>query len=285
MYDQRKVEQMFLRSLKISADDVLQPAPGTEDIDPVSENVAATMGTPLYVLPQQDHIAHLKTHLAFLKSPLFGQNPAIVKTYMFPMSTHLRDHLLNYYLTEAHEAVDIAQKKNLIEKDAEQQVNVIIKVQQIIEQQLSNFAQELAQIDQVAQQFKPQPPMPPDSSMQIAQMNAQLQGQALQQRTQLDQAKMQQAAQADQAKMQTKLQLEQAKVQQDAQQNAQKMAEDAQQTMLKEQAENERTKIELQTRYQMNTDDNNTALRLAATELATGEKFGVSTGTGVNPGV
>jgi len=294
MYDQRKVEQMFLRSLKISADDVLQPAPGTEDVDPVSENVAATMGTHVYVLPQQDHIAHLKTHLAFLKSPLFGQNPAIVKTYMFPMATHLRDHLLNYYLTEAHEAVDVAQKKDLIEKEAEQQVKVILKVQEIIEQQLNGFAQELAQIDQVAQQFKPQPPMPPDSSMQIAQLNAQLQGQALQQRTQLDQAKMQQAAQAEQAKMQAeqsklqldqaKLQLEQAKVQQDAQQNAQKMAEDAQQTMLKEQAENERTKVELQTRYQMNTDDNNTALRLAATELATGEKFGVSTGTGINPG-
>ena len=316
MYDQRKIEQMFLRSLKISADDVLQPAPGTEDVDPASENVAAAMGTPVYVLPQQDHVAHLKTHLAFLKSPLFGQNPAIVKTYMFPMATHLRDHLLNYYLSQAHEAVDIAQKKNLIEKEAEQQVGVILKVQEIIEQQLNGFGQELAQIDQAAQQFKPQPPMPPDSSMQIAQMNAQLQGQALQQRTQLDQAKMQQAAQLDQAKMQleqakmqqasqveqakmqqaiqseqvklqleqAKLQLEQAKIQQDAQQNAQKMAEDAQKTMLREQAENERTKIELQTRYQMNTDDNNTALRLAATELATGEKFAVSTGTGINPG-
>jgi len=299
MYDQRKIEQMFLRSLKISADDVLQPAPGTEDIDPVSENVAAVMGTPVYVLPRQDHIAHLKTHLAFLKSPLFGQNPAIVKTYMFPMATHLRDHLLNYYLTEAHEAVDVAQKKDLIEKEAEQQVGVILKVQQIIEQQLGGFAQELAQIDQAAQQFKPQPPMPPDSSMQIAQMNAQLQGQALQQRTQLDQAKMQQAAQAEQAKMQqtvqaeqtklqleqAKLQLEQTKVQQDAQQNAQQVAADAQQTMLKEQAENERSKADLQTRYQMNTDDNNTALRLAAAELASGEKFAVSTGTGVNPGV
>jgi hypothetical protein len=210
------------------------------------------------------------------------------------MATHLRDHLLNYYLTEAHEAVDVAQKKDLIEKEAEQQVGVILKVQQIIEQQLGGFAQELAQIDQAAQQFKPQPPMPPDSSMQIAQMNAQLQGQALQQRTQLDQAKMQQAAQAEQAKMQAeqtklqleqaKLQLEQTKIQQDAQQNAQQVAADAQQTMLREQAENERTKVELQTRYQMNTDDNNTALRLAAAELATGEKFAVSTGTGVNPG-
>jgi len=63
------------------------------------------------------------------------------------------------------------------------------------------------------------------------------------------------------------------------------VAADAQQTMLKEQAENERPKADLQTRYPMNTDDNNTALRLAAAELASGEKFAVSTGTGVNPGV
>jgi hypothetical protein len=82
LYDQRKVEEMFLRNLKVSDDDVLNPQPGTEDIDPVSENVAAAMGQPVYVLPRQEHIAHMKTHLAFLKSPLFGQNPAIVKTYL-----------------------------------------------------------------------------------------------------------------------------------------------------------------------------------------------------------
>jgi hypothetical protein len=34
----------------------------------------------------------------------------------------------------------------------------------------------------------------------------------------------------------------------------------------------------------MNTADNDTAMRLAAAEIATGEKFAVSTGTGINPG-
>jgi hypothetical protein len=80
----RKVEEMFLRNLKISADEVLQASPGSEDIDPVSENVAATMGRPVFVLPKQDHMAHLKTHLAFLKSPLFGSNPVIARTFMLP---------------------------------------------------------------------------------------------------------------------------------------------------------------------------------------------------------
>jgi chaperonin GroES len=280
MYDARKVEEMFLRNLKISTDEVLLPKPGADDIDPVSENVAASMSRPLYVLPRQDHLAHLKTHIAFLKSPLFGQNPAIIKTFLFPMAQHLRDHLLNYYLAEAHEAVDQAQRQNLIEKDAEQQVKVIIQVQQFIEQQLAGFAQELAQIDQAAQQFAPKPQLPPDSSMQVAQLGAQTQVQLATQRQAIEQAKLQQDRQ-----------LEQAKLQQDAQAAEEKRASEAQRAradmakeQLRQEAEDRRTSVETEARMMMNDADNNTAMRLAAAEIASGEKVAVSTGTGINPG-
>jgi hypothetical protein len=266
LYDARKVEDMFLRTLKISDTDVLQPKPASEDMDPVSENVAATMGSPVYVLPGQDHMAHLMTHLAFLKSPLFGQNPAIMKTYLYPMSIHLRDHLLNYYLSQAHDAVDRAQNEDLIKEDSQQQVEVILEVQRFIEQQLASFAQELAQIDQQAQQFKPEPPMPPDNSLQVAKIGAQIQTQALQQKAQTDQAK---------------LQLEQQKLADGSQDRQAEL----QREQLRQQSEDQRTTAELQARMEMNTDDNETAMRLAAAEIASGEKVAVSTGTGVNPGV
>lgn len=268
MYDQRKVEEMFLRSMKISEGDVLQPKPASQDMDPVSENVAATMSQPIYVLPKQDHIAHLKAHLSFLKSPLFGSNPVIARTYLYPIATHLRDHLLNYYLSEAHEAVDRAQREELIEEDAEQQVQIIIQVQHFIEQQLGNFAQELAQIDEQAQQFKPQPPMPPDSSMQVAQLSAQVQGQALQLRAQSDQQKLQQDAQLKQQDLQDKQKARQ---------------EELQREKLRQDSENQRTMFETQARLDMNTADNDTAMRLAAAEIASGDKVAVSTGTGINP--
>ena len=286
MYDQRKVEAMFLRSLRLADTDVLQPNAGSEDMDPVSENVAASMGRPLYVLPKQDHMAHLMTHLPFLKSPLFGTNPAIIKTFLYPMSLHLRDHVLNYYLVESHEAVDKAQKEKLIKEESDQQVKVILKVQQFIEQQLGQFAQELAQIDQNAQKYKPQPPMPPDNSMQVAQINAQTQGQALQQRAQADQARLgfdQQKAQQD---AQQKAQAAQQKAQTDQQKvalEAQKAQQALQQEQLRQQAETQRTENSDQVRYQMNTDDNNTAKLLAAAEIASGDKIAVSTGTGINP--
>jgi hypothetical protein len=275
MYDARKVEEMFLRNMKVPSNEVLQPLPGSEDMDPVSENVAAAMGRPIYVLPSQDHMAHLMTHIPFLKSPLFGSNPAIAKTFLYPIATHLRDHLLNYYLVEAHNAVDKAQREELIQEEAEEQVKVILEVQKFIEQQLGSFGQELAQIDQAAQQFKPQPPMPPDKSMEIAQLNAQVQGQALQQRAQIDQAKLQ----IEQQKMQSEQQLEASKLQ--AQQ--QELNQRIQAEQIKQQAENERTAADLETRERMNTADNDTAKLLAAAEMATGEKVAYSTGTGINP--
>jgi hypothetical protein len=286
MYDARKVEEMFLRNMKVPANEVLQPLPGSEDMDPVSENVAAAMGRPIYVLPSQDHIAHLMTHLPFMKSPLFGSNPAIAKTYLYPISTHLRDHILNYYLVEAHNVVDKAQTEKLIPEEAENQVKLILEVQKFIENQLGSFAQELAQIDEAAQKFAPKPQLPPDNSMQIAQLNAQVQGQAMQQRMQVDQAKLQ----VDQQKMQSQQQLEAAKLQSQQQLEAAKLQsqqqanfEKTQAEQLKQQAENERTAAELETRERMNTADNDTAKLLAAAEMATGEKVAYSTGTGINP--
>lgn len=280
LYEPRKVEELFLRNLKIDADDVLVPEPGKEDVDPVSENVAAAMSRPVYVLPRQDHIAHLKTHIAFLKSPLFGSNPVIQKTFLYPMATHLRDHLLNYYLSEAHEAVDQAQRQHLIEEDAEEQVQVILHTQQLIEQELGAFSDELAQLDQQAQQFKPAPQMPPDNSMQVAQLAAQTQTQIAAKREETAQLKLQQDQQTSAQKLQQMSAAQQADA---AQQEADRAAE-LQREQMRQSGEDARVHESNQVKLETNQEDNDTAMRLAAAEVATGEKFSVSTGTGVNPG-
>lgn len=279
MYDQRKVEELFLRAMKVP-DDILQPKPGEDDLDPVSENVAASMSRPIYVLPRQDHIAHLKLHMAFLSSPMFGSNPAIVKTFLYPMVTHLRDHLLSYYMVEAHQGVRLATQNEMIADDATQQAQIVANVQRMIEQELQGFAQMLPALDQEAQKYKPQPPMPPDSSMQIAQLNAQMQQQLSAQRMQLEQAKMQQQGQLEQAKLAQQAQMEQAD--QAARQQADMVR--LRQEELRQAQENLRLAEELAVRERMNTADNQTAMRLAMAEIASGEKFAVSTGTGVNPG-
>lgn len=275
MYDPRKVEQMFLRTLKVPSEEVLQPEPASDDLDPVSENVAASMGRAVYVLPRQDHIAHIMTHMAFLKSPIFGGSQAIMQSCIYALAQHLKDHLLNYYLVEAHSAVDRAQREELIKPEAEEQVKLIIQVQQLIEQQLGGFSQELTQLMQFADQYKPQPPQPPDNSMQIAQLSAQIQGQSLQERAQYNQSRVQ----LDQQKLQQQQQLEAAKIAERQQERMEKL----QAEQMRQAAESQRTAADLAARERMNTADNDTAKLLAAAEMATGEKVAVSTGTGINP--
>lgn len=53
---------------------------------------------------------------------------------------------------------------------------------------------------------------------------------------------------------------------------------------MRQQGENQRAEADLTVRERMNTADNQTAFELAQLEIATGEKFAVSTGTGINPG-
>jgi len=144
-----------------------------------------------------------------------------------------------------------------------------------VEQQLGRYAELLASIDQEAQQYAPKPQMPPDTSMQVAQLNAQIQQAALQQRSQTDQARIQ----LEQQKAAADAQIKQATL-------GDKQAgrkEELQRELLRQEAESARTREEIAARLQLNDSDNATAMRLAAAEIATGEKFSVSTGTGINP--
>jgi chaperonin GroES len=75
LYNQRKVEERILETLKIpnSKELLTQPMEPKEQ-NAVNENVAATMGRPIVAFPEQDHIAHLKTHLAYMMSPALGMS-------------------------------------------------------------------------------------------------------------------------------------------------------------------------------------------------------------------
>jgi hypothetical protein len=220
MYDQRAVEEMFLRTLKVPGSEVLNPMPGSEDRDPVSENVAAAMGQGIYVLPYQDHLAHMEVHLPFLKSPLFGSNPTITPVFLYPMALHLRDHLLNYYLAESHQAIDQAQRREIIGDDAEQEVEIILRVQKFIEEQLGGFGQELAQINQAAQQFKPEMASPGDEAMKIAELSAQMKQSELQQKAEKDTAQLQ----LNNMKLETNSRIQELKIAQTAEIEQAKLA-------------------------------------------------------------
>jgi hypothetical protein len=274
MYDQRKVEEMFLRQLKIPTDILVQ---GTEpeNLDPASENIAAVMGSKIFVLPRQDQIAHLMVHIPFIMSPVFGQNPVMAQTMIPPMIEHLRNHVLQYYVTESHRAVaDAIKAGDIKEDDGKAQAQIINLVQQSAEPVMANVSQLIAYMQTLLPQTQPNMP-PPDPRMAVAQMNQQTQMEKMKQdaqeavqRLQLLAQQNEQRAQAEQLRLQDKEADRQARMNQE---------------MIKQQAEDMRTAEEIAARERMNTSDNITALQLAEAEIRTGEKFAVSTGTGINP--
>lgn len=274
MYDQRKVEEMFLRQLKIPTDILVQ---GTEpeNLDPASENIAAVMGSKIFVLPRQDQIAHLMVHIPFIMSPVFGQNPVMAQTLVPAMIEHLRNHVLQYYVTESHRAVaDAIEAGDIEEDDGKAQAQIINLVQQSAEPVMANVSQLIAYMQSLLPQTQTNMP-PPDPRMAVAQMNQQTQMEKLKQDAQEAAERLRllaeqnaQRAQAEQLRLQDKEADRQARMNQE---------------MIKQQAEDIRTAEEIAARERMNTSDNITALQLAEAEIRTGEKFAVSTGTGINP--
>lgn len=294
LYNLRKVEERILETLKIpDPEGLLNPPVEPEELNAVAENVAAVMGKAVTAFPEQDHIAHLKTHLAFMKSPAFGMSPLIAPAFLPVILQHLKEHIAMWYassvldVTSEAAGVDISEDMKNIKGDHEARRALDRALAEaaafVIEQGDEVFASMPAviqQAQQMAQQFAPPQPMDPaQASVQATQMQAQVQQAKMQQDAALAQAKLQ----ADGQKAAQSAQVQQAKMQQDAQLKAAAMQQEQALQQQREMAEDQRTAAELNARMQMNTADNTTAMQLAAAEISSGEKIAVSTGTGINP--
>jgi chaperonin GroES len=300
LYNLRKVEERILSTLKIpDYDALLNPAVDPEEQNAVNENVAAALGRPVVAFPEQDHIAHLKTHLSFMMNPMLGSGPMFQQTFLPSILNHLKEHVALWYmkttidLAESVANVDFDElgKEEHSDEDKRAFDRMLAEASTVVSERAGDVFADLPpiiqQAQQMIQQFQQPPPMDPS---QVAMQTAQQQMQIDTQRMQLEGQKVQQQMQMDQAKMQQQLQLEQQKLalqQQLAEINAQMEQAKAQQDMatlaMKEQREDARTQAELQARVAMNEADNQTAMTLAEMEMLSGEKIAVSTGTGINP--
>jgi hypothetical protein len=275
LYDVRKVEELFLKQLKIpEGTELLIPKPEPKDIDPIQENFAASVGKPIGAMLEQEHIAHLRVHLAFLQSPMFGQNPIIAPMFVPAIVAHIKDHLLMHYMKVTNQGLKAASDADQLGDDAMIEAQAAVEIQQAIEQAIPpEFLQIVSQAFAMAQQMQPQQPQDP------TQVAADVQKQAIAQRAQAEQMKVASQQQRDQVQAQTQAQRDAVQVNLKLRQDEL----DLQTEMLKQDREDARKQAELTTRLQMNQEDNATAKDLAAAEILSGNKVDVSTGTGINP--
>jgi len=305
IYNARKVEERILETLKVpNAKDLLNPALEPQNQNAVQENVVATMGKPVIAFPEQDHIAHLKTHLAYMTNPALGMSQLIAPTYLPVMIGHLKEHIAMWYAAETTELADAAAGSSVSEalqkmKDpkerqavdrmlAEASQNVVLQAEGIFDM----LPPVIKAATELMKQFAPQPPM--DPAAQAAAAETQRRQAADQAKMQLDGQRMQLAAQQAQSDAQAaqaqaqldaqRLQIEGQKLQMGAQSDAQRLQADLAMAQQHEQNENQRTQMQVEARNTQNEADNLVALKLAELEITSGEKFGVTTGTGINPG-
>ena len=70
-------------------DELLPPPPEPQPLDPAIENARALMGELLRTFPEQDHDAHMKIHIMFMKTPIVTTSPQVMGTFY----AHLQEHV------------------------------------------------------------------------------------------------------------------------------------------------------------------------------------------------
>ena len=112
-------------------DEILPPPPKPQPLDPAIENARALMGEILNTFPDQDHDAHIRMHMAFMKAPLVMTSPQVMGTFYAHIMEHVSQKARQMVMAEIEQIINQAQlaaQGGAIDPMAAQQQ--IMKVQQ-----------------------------------------------------------------------------------------------------------------------------------------------------------
>ena len=112
-------------------DEILPPPPKPQPLDPAIENARALMGEILNTFPEQDHDAHIRMHMAFMKAPLVMTSPQVMGTFYAHIMEHVSQKARQMVMAEIEQIISqarLAAQGGAIDPVAAQQQ--IMKVQQ-----------------------------------------------------------------------------------------------------------------------------------------------------------
>jgi hypothetical protein len=241
-------------------DGILPTPPKASKVDPIIENVKTTKGEPIKVYEDQDHLAHMTSHMFFATGPIVVG--AQVVQCIAPLVAHVQEHLVMYYEQHAKAAAQAAEGLGAAMGE-QASGNTQLMVSQTMEEEL----QPILQMLQKAKQMIPPPQPPMDAQAYVA---LQLGQKEIERKTQLDQAtlKMKGQEQAlnqqmDNARMQMEQQAQQFRQFLDHMQqqiDAQNEQWSQQVELMKNEQDNHQHQI---TELLKNRDDNETKLMIA----------------------
>ena len=224
LYDLRAAHRRVLKQLKVPAISEILPDPdGIKESNPALENVAMSMGRPAAAYPDQDHLAHIRVHLAYAKDPNYGGSPLIGPTFAPHALEHIKQHLTLHYLQSmrayvaeasgGQDTLELNKEKPLTLEDQQAlslAAEMVSADAQTTFQTAQPMIQELAQKVQQAQKAKMEQAMnsdPAASALMKTQMaETQRKTQEFQTKMQTEVQRMQQEYQLRVAELQQKVQ-------------------------------------------------------------------------------
>ena len=295
LYNRRVVEKRLLDRTKIpNPDEFLIPEQKVEPMNQVNENVAMALGRPVAAFPDQDHLAHIEVLLDFIISPTFGQLPIIAPTFLPASMEHLKEHLVLWYVGSNFELLKEAtgmddQGVQVIMSEQDQETKneldrtLASASSMVLDRSHELFAQIpeiITQVQQLIETFKQPPELPVDPN---AMAETQRKTQESAEKIKVEIQKLSESREIEFAKLSSGQREVALKLAQEAAERAAERASRLELLMLREQADDERTAATLGSVERRNTQDNLTALNIAAAEIASGDDTDLSTGTGINP--
>ena len=174
LFNRKVVIERFLKQIKVpGVNELMIDMPSPTKIDAANENVAMTIGQSAYAFPEQDHLAHLQTHLDYAKDPALGSNPLIAPSYVPKVMEHCKQHIALWYLTRMNGYVQMSLGKKMDDYELLSNPKNVDKLFAMAAQHVTMDSKEtmqgimpvIQQMQQMAQQYKPQPQM--DASSKV----------------------------------------------------------------------------------------------------------------------
>lgn len=244
LYNLRAAHRRVLKQLKVPAISEILPDPeGVKEANPALENVAMSMGRPAAAYPDQDHLAHIKVHLAYAQDPNYGGSPLIGPSFAPHALEHIKQHLTLHYLqsmrayvaqaANGQDTIGLHEEKPLSVEDQKAlslAAEMVSQDAQITFQAAAPMIQQLAQKVQESQKAKMEQMAAQDPTAQVilkTQMaETQRKSQEAQAKLQQEMARHQQDYQLKVAELERKVQELLTKFQTEAKINSQKNAKD-----------------------------------------------------------
>jgi hypothetical protein len=157
MFKPDKVLDRALQLMNVpNREELLNIKPEAEDLDPVSENMMVGLGEqPIKPFLPQDHMSHLKVHLSFATSPLFGGDPMHGPKILMPLMDHVFQHIVQFYAKHMH-AAQLATKATGTAPEGTTPDGEFAEADQVVQQQLQKEMQAIAPLLQQAQKMAQQ---------------------------------------------------------------------------------------------------------------------------------